>query len=299
MLVRHLFCNLHTVKLAHYDKLQIRIYLLSSLQYKKTNVPFVVDVSSRKPEPHILVSGAKLSEIHPRPLISHILEGLSCLELVPSQFGPVPRGCILSYQCPPLTPDKPVIDFPQLPLPGFSFSSNLAFVPNLHQALHLESLNVSPTTVYEIEMGTREQSKCAAWAQVRRSRVTASRFREVCHVQGETSGKALATRIIRGTKQTHAMRRGLELEASIIKKYTESTNIIVLPCGFVLHSEAPHVGASPDKKVFDETGTYPFGLVEVKSTSAENVASVPYIKITNGQAKLASLQLLVYIGEAL
>ncbi|KAK0147919.1 hypothetical protein N1851_012380 [Merluccius polli] len=116
-------------------------------------------------------------------------------------------------------------------------------------------------------MGTREQSKCAAWEQVRRSRVTASRFREVCHVRGETSGKALATRIIRGTKQTHAMRRGLELEESIIKKYTESTNVIVLPC------------------VFDETETDLFGLVEVKSTSAENVASVPYIKITNGQAK--------------
>ena len=105
-------------------------------------------------------------------------------------------------------------------------------------------------------------------------------------MRGETSGKALATRIIRGTKQTQAMRRGLELEASIIKRYTESTNVIVLPCGFVVHPEAPHLGASPDGKVLDETESYPFGLVEVKTTSAENVASVPFIKITNGQAKL-------------
>ena len=107
------------------------------------------------PEPHILVSGAKLSEIHPLPLMSHILKGISGLELVPSQFGPVPRGCTLSYQCPPLTPDLPVIDFPPLPLPGFSFSSNLAFFPNLHKALHLESLKVSPTTADEIEKGTK------------------------------------------------------------------------------------------------------------------------------------------------
>jgi hypothetical protein len=78
----------------------------------------------------------------------------------------------------------------------------------------------------------------------------------------------------------------LELEANIIKKYTESTNVIVLPWGFVVHPEAQHLGASPDGKVLDETESYPFGLVEVKTTSAENVASVPFIKITNGQAKL-------------
>ncbi|KAK0147920.1 hypothetical protein N1851_012380 [Merluccius polli] len=100
----------------------------------KTGVKSTFDVSSRAPT---RTTHLGLSEIRPRPLISHILEGISSLELVPSQFGPVPRGCTLSYQCPPLTPDKPVIDFPPLPLPGFSFISNLAFVPNLHQALHL------------------------------------------------------------------------------------------------------------------------------------------------------------------
>lgn len=229
------------------------------------------------PEPHLLASGATLSQITPRPLIANILEGISNLELVPSQFGPVPRGCTLSYQCPPLTPEKPVIDFPPLPLPGFSFSSNFAFVPNLHQTLHLESLKVSPSTAHKMEEGTREQSKCAAWAQVRRLRVTASRFREVCHARGETPGKALAARIIRGTKQTSAMRRGLELEASIVQKYADMTKVIVLPCGFVVHPEAPHLGASPDGRVVDETETSPFDLVEVKSTSAENVARVSFI----------------------
>ena len=43
MLVRHLFCNLHSVKLAHYEKMHIRIHLLS-LQYKK-KVTFLFDVS--------------------------------------------------------------------------------------------------------------------------------------------------------------------------------------------------------------------------------------------------------------
>ncbi|KAL2079791.1 hypothetical protein ACEWY4_025535 [Coilia grayii] len=178
------------------------------------------------PDPHLLASGARLSQIHPRPLLSHILEGMSNLELVPCQFGLVPRGSTLSYQCPPFIPDNPVVDFPLLPLSEFSLNSNLAFVPNHHQTLHLESLKVSVMSVQEIEKSTREQSKCAAWAQLRRSRVTASRFRKVCHVVGETSGKGLAMRIIRGTKQTCAMKRGLELESSIIRKYLTNSKSI-------------------------------------------------------------------------
>ena len=64
MLVRHLFCNLHSVKLAHYEKMHIRIHLLS-LQYKKKQSHFYLTF---------------------RPLMSHILEGISSLELVPSQL---------------------------------------------------------------------------------------------------------------------------------------------------------------------------------------------------------------------
>lgn len=109
---------LHTVKLAHYDKMNIRIYLLS-IQHKKQSHFYLMFPLGLLPDSHILASGAKLSEICPRPLIPHILEGISSLELVPSQFGPVPRGCTLSYQRPPLTPDKPVIDF--LPLPSLDF----------------------------------------------------------------------------------------------------------------------------------------------------------------------------------
>lgn len=121
---------------------------------------------------------------------------------------------------------------------------------------------------------------------MRQSRVTASRFREVCHVVGDSSGQSLAVRIIKGTRQTSAMKRGLELEPDILRKYSETASVSVLPCGFIINPEAPHLGASPDGRVHDPSETFQFGLVEVKSTSADNIAQVPFIKLQRGQAKL-------------
>lgn len=70
-------------------------------------------------------------------------------------------------------------------------------------------------------------------------------------------------------------------------RYMKKTaNVRVLPCGFVVRPEAPHLGASPDWRVFDENDTYPFGLVEVKSSSAYNVTNVAFMTIRNGKAKL-------------
>lgn len=71
--------------------------------------------------------------------------------------------------------------------------------------------------------------------------VTASRFRKVCHVLGKESGVPLAARIIKGTTQTEAMKRELDLKASIIRNIEKAANIRVLPCGFVVSPEAPHL----------------------------------------------------------
>uniref|UniRef100_A0AAV2MH39 Uncharacterized protein n=1 Tax=Knipowitschia caucasica TaxID=637954 RepID=A0AAV2MH39_KNICA len=53
------------------------------------------------PDPDIIASGDKLRQLESPPLIALVLEALSTLELVPSKFGPVPRGSPMSYQCPP------------------------------------------------------------------------------------------------------------------------------------------------------------------------------------------------------
>ncbi|XP_026124613.1 uncharacterized protein LOC113106807 [Carassius auratus] len=219
-------------------------------------------------------------------MLAHILEGMSKVELVPSQFGPVPLGSPLSYKCPPIAAGVPDVNFPPLPVLGYEFSCNFKFVPTHHQALHLESIKVTHSSACQIDEATRLQSKCTAWGQIRKSRITASRFRKVCHVVGDSASQSLATRIIKGTRQTSAMKRGLELEPDILKKYSETASVSVLPCGFIINPEVPHLGASPDGQVHDPSEKFQFGLVEVKSTSADNIAQVPFVKIQRGIAKL-------------
>lgn len=109
----------------------------------------------------------------------------------------------------------------------------------------------------ETEKGTRQQSKCPVWAQLRQPRLTASRFREACSswegsVDPESAAKALAVQMIKGSKkQTAAMKRGLLMESEVLASYAEVMRVNVLPAGFVIHPEAPHLGASPDGRVYD------------------------------------------------
>ncbi|KAJ8007671.1 hypothetical protein DPEC_G00096580 [Dallia pectoralis] len=137
-----------------------------------------------------------------------------------------------------------------------------------------------------IEEGTQEQSKCPLWKEVRQPRVTASRFYEVSHVRGESSGQALAVRILKGVRQSSAMRRGLECEPEVLKQYSKLFNVNVSLCGFVIHPDAPHLGASPDAKVYDPDAEPSFGLAEVKCPDICNISEAGHVRFVNGQAKL-------------
>ncbi|CAK6972400.1 uncharacterized protein LOC115582046 isoform X2, partial [Scomber scombrus] len=182
------------------------------------------------PDPHMMASGEKLRDIHPQPGLCKMLHGVENLNLVDSKFGHVPFGSVLSYQCPPEIskdcirhPDAPA--FPQLPVDGYSFKFPGNYELNYKQQCHLESLKVTREISAAIETETRQQSECQLWTLVRKPRLTASRFREICHVRGESSAKALASRILRGTPQTAAMKRGLDLEAEILRQYSEFCDV--------------------------------------------------------------------------
>ncbi|KAL2097894.1 hypothetical protein ACEWY4_007101 [Coilia grayii] len=95
------------------------------------------------------------------------------------------------------------------------------------------------------------------------SRLTASRFHKVLHARSEESMERLAIRILKGTRQTAAMRRGLELEPELLRSYGEVAQVNIYACDFVVHPDAPHLGASPDGRVVDPTEIPPFGLVEL------------------------------------
>lgn len=101
---------------------------------------------------------------------------------------------------------------------------------------------------------------CTEWNQLRRHRLTA---REICQVKEKTE-EGLANRILQGTRQTAAMKRGLKLEADAICEYCQIKRVNHFPCGLVIHPDAPWLGASPDGIIFDPSEPCPFGLIEMK-----------------------------------
>ncbi|XP_051996604.1 uncharacterized protein LOC127653855 isoform X1 [Xyrauchen texanus] len=198
----------------------------------------------------------------------------------------------MSYHCPPKKSSDLILhhmapEFPSLPLMQHTFP-RLHFVPTLHQLTHLQSLEVSPQLSSEIAKETQQQSKCPAWTQLRRPRLTASRFWDACCSKAcREEQESAAIQMIRGcTKQTAAMKSGLLVEPEVLANYAELMQVNVLPAGFVIHPDAPHLGASPDGRVYDPSESPPFGLVEVKSSTKNDPSQVAHLKVQEGHASL-------------
>ncbi len=98
----------------------------------------------------------------------------------------------------------------------------------------MKSLAVTLETAHKIEHATKDQSALMDWHSVRKPRVTSSRFREVCHVRGQSSAEHLTERLHKGTRQTADMKRGLELESAVVEEYCLLRGVNFYPCGFFL-----------------------------------------------------------------
>ncbi|XP_034007127.1 uncharacterized protein LOC117499009 [Trematomus bernacchii] len=250
-------------------------------------------VRGELPDPDVL----KVSEVYKdfsadiAPLITTMAISVD-VPLVNSTFGKVQEGSPISYQHPlPLSrvivrhPDAPPP--PPLPVDGYRLEpTTCEFVCSHQQHLHLLSLATTLLMARKIEVATREQSDSVEWHRVRRPRITSSRFREVCHVRGQSSAENLAQRIRKGVAQTASMKRGLALEPVAIQEYCRIKNTNYWPCGFVIHPDAPWLGSSPDGLVFDPTESPPFGLVEIKCPNAKSYVDCSYLKIQSGTLKL-------------
>ncbi|XDV26738.1 hypothetical protein PO909_030373 [Leuciscus waleckii] len=213
--------------------------------------------------------------------------------LVDSIFGKVQTGSILSYQHPPPPPDSVVIhqdapSFPKVPLEGYHLQQtecSFAIMTD-QEKLHLSSLSVTLTQSHQIEEATRSQSATPEWHSLRKERVTASHFREVSHVRGTSTAEKLAERIIRGTRQTPLMKRGLEMEAGALKDYAVLKNLNLTKCGLVVHPDAPWLGASPDGLVYDPLERPSFGLVEMKCPNVASYIDCKFLRFDHGLHKL-------------
>ncbi|XP_034037280.1 uncharacterized protein LOC117520085 isoform X2 [Thalassophryne amazonica] len=211
--------------------------------------------------------------------------------LVDSIFGKVQAGSILSYQ--PQPPSDSVVihgdapPFPSVPLEGYHLSpTECSFVPTHQEQLHLNSLSVTLSQSHLTEEATRCQSASPEWHSLRRERVTASHFREVSYVRGPGTAESLAERIIRETRQTAQMKRGLEMETGALKDYAVLKNLNLTKSGLVVHPEDPWLGPSPDGLVYDPLERPSFGLVEIKCPNVQSHTDCKFLKVTQGLHKL-------------
>ena len=132
-----------------------------------------------------------------------------------------------------------------------------------------ETLNITCDEARKIETETREQRLSSSWFEVRRYRLTASRFGEVISRRDDTPPQRLVLNILQPTDFTsEAMRYGIAfenvaLEAYIKKQHEDGhPDLLVSQCGFLINPMYPCLGASPDGAVYNPD--QPFGFVEIK-----------------------------------
>ncbi|XP_039648996.1 uncharacterized protein LOC120554288 [Perca fluviatilis] len=150
----------------------------------------------------------------------------------------------------------------------------------------MKSLQTSEIMAHQLEESTRQQSTLKEWHLLRKPRVTCSRFREVCHVRGQSSAENLALRILRPGYQTAEMKRGLQMESKAVEEYCLVKDVNHYPCGFIIHPDAPWLGSSPDGLVYDPNAEPAFGLLEVKCPNVRSYVDCTYLRVSDGVLQL-------------
>ena len=131
-----------------------------------------------------------------------------------------------------------------------------------------ESLQVTLDEARKIETATRDQRLSSFWFEVRRYRLTASRFGEVISRRMDTPPQRLVLSILRPTDfRSEAMRyyEKVALEAYIKKQHELGhPDLVVAESGFLINQTCPCLGTSPDGAVYDPSNAdAPFGFVEM------------------------------------
>jgi hypothetical protein len=218
----------------------------------------------------------QLTAINSDAQILKVLKSGSTQSEVESKFGTVPKGSVLSYQQKPsssphsdkIHPQHPET-FPAFLMPALDMNYSSAFN---HRELSLfMGLHVNVSISMQIEEETREQSSNKTWHSVREHRLTSSIFKDVCSRKGDFD--TLCSRLLKKKIQTAAMKRGIDSEPLAAQAYAEITGNSVYMCGFVINPSCRHLGTSPDRKVFDPTGAFHYGLLEIKCPMNQNFSS--------------------------
>ena len=209
---------------------------------------------------------------------------------VPSKFGPVPFGSVLSYQQ-RLEDDYIMNMYDNAGFSTFACKdvvwNSLNIVLNMEQMTNLDGLVLTSDEVTKIEVQTRLQSKSPLWYRIRKHRVTASSIGDIYKRKGNED--TLVKRLKSTRHVTTAMRQGIALEPKAAKCYAEANrnNVNIYPCGVIVSLTAPWIAASPDRKVYNPERNQSFGLLEIKCPQVSSILECPYlIRDEEGQLKL-------------
>lgn len=135
-----------------------------------------------------------------------------------------------------------------------------------------ESLKMPADKLRQVEQNTREQRDSPLWFDVRRYRITASRFGEILRRKSNTPPDKLVLSILQPRSfSSVATDWGVEneplaKEAYVSFQHEQGKHGLTLgPCGFLICESHPFLGATPDGTVYDPSSSQqPFGFLEVK-----------------------------------
>jgi len=74
------------------------------------------------------------------------------------------------------------------------------------------------------------------------------------------------------------MKYGVAHEDEAAQQYSEKFGRDVYSVGLVINPSLPHLGCSPDRRVYDPTEDPPWGLLEIKCSMAEDLSKLNYLK---------------------
>ena len=213
------------------------------------------------------------------------------MEYVECNYGTVPKGCIVSYQQPTINEKSKFMSIGQshsIPtLPAKLLDPICSHVLSRSQASVIDSLRISVEQASTIEQETRDQSQNPFWHELRKRRLTASKFKRVCFRKSDFEG--LVGKLKKKPIQTTAMKHGLEHETDAAQSYVNTRFVNVYRTGFVINPGCPYLGASPDFLVYDPSRNEVFGLLEIKCLQCTLCKDAKCLKFTNGQLKLKKI----------
>ena len=166
-------------------------------------------------------------------------------------------------------PEPPPFDFPDL------LQNVQCPLPYKCDCLY-RSLTVTSEEATAFEVETRKQSDSSKWHNLRKHRLTSSKFKRIC--SRRDNFKSLAEKLLSNSNiQTKQMKFGLENEPVAAQNYADKFGRNTYAVGFVVNPSACHLGCSPDRRVYDPDVPESYGLLEIKCPSKESVTQCPYL----------------------